>query len=127
MLLHAPESVRILPDLMCGCDANPTSECPAGRSRCSVGWKQLREGSTGNIHGWRLVVNATGIFLLPLALAVAGAFWGGPSAARQLLGATVGFIVGLAPAVAVSTIMRSRRRRIDNPQPSQSFGQEEIS
>ncbi len=53
-------------------------------------------------RGWRLAGGAAGLFLAPLALAITGAFVGGPGAGGEALGALVGFFAGLAGGVIVS-------------------------
>lgn len=47
------------------------------------------------LSGWRMAAAATGVFLVPLALALIGAGCGGKSATGQLLGALTGLAAGM--------------------------------
>ena len=72
-----------------GCANCPVSNCP-----------MKQEQAAPLAHGRRLAGVALGTFLLPIALAVVGSLVAGGSEARQLLGAVLGFLVGLGAAVA---------------------------
>jgi len=50
---------------------------------------------TGGLAGWKLVVPAVLVFLLPAALGSAGAMMAGPGPIRELIGAVAGLAAGL--------------------------------
>ena len=94
-----------------GCDATFMDEgthyraepCKAGCGRCATGADP--DGPAGR----RLAGPAAGMFLLPLALAVAGAMLARPRGAAQLLWALAGLAVGTGGAAVVARVLRTRR------------------
>lgn len=74
-----------------------TSEkaCSGNCSGCELG-----EGPApaSGLRGARLVGWASGVFLLPLLGAFAGAFWAGPAPTAQALGGVAGFLFGALAA-----------------------------
>lgn len=60
------------------------------------------------MQGWPFAGAVVGYFLVPLALAFAGAAIGGDSQVNQLIGATAGFGAGMGAAMGLV-----RRGRID--------------
>lgn len=77
---------------------------------CGTGCDVCRAGddpkpSSGGLVGWRLVVSAVAVFLVPLASALGGAVLAGGAEPAKLLGALCGLIVGLAIGVAVSRLV----------------------
>lgn len=60
----------------------------------------------GPVHGWRMVVAALALFLLPAALGLGGSLLAGPSEAGRLGGALAGVVVGLVTVVVVGRRMR---------------------
>ena len=85
-------------------DKHDAGACKAGCGGCVIEPVSI----PGELGGWRFAAAAAGIFLLPLALAVAGAALGGRGGAGQLLGAIVGLAAGVAGAAIVGKILRTR-------------------
>ena len=82
------------------------NSCSGGCSRC--GSPEPPKGPAGEgLAGWRLTVSAIAAFLMPLALAVAGAAMGGGSETGQFLGAMIGLGVGLTIGLVVSRLLGS--------------------
>ena len=95
--------VREGPDGGAGC-----THCPVHGTcdrESSAGAPSPEEGE-GMLRGWSFAGAAAGYFLIPLALACAGAVAGG-SQLGQFIGATVGFGVGMAVAAAVANRRRA--------------------
>ena len=82
------------------------SSCSGGCSRCGSA-EQPKEPAGEGLAGWWLTVSAVAAFLMPLALAVAGAAMGGGSETRQFMGATIGLGVGLTIGLVVSRLLGS--------------------
>jgi hypothetical protein len=76
--------------------------CPGHCPTCSSNQKACAE--PGLMTGWRLALSAACSFLLPLALAVAGAIALGPDATRETAGAFAGLAAGIVAAVVVHRI-----------------------
>ncbi|MBN1458560.1 MAG: hypothetical protein JXA57_03425 [Armatimonadetes bacterium] len=79
-----------------GCANCPASDCPG-----------KQEQATSPTFGRNLAGFAAGTFLAPIALAVVGSLVAGGSEARQLLGAALGFLVGLGAAVTYVRVAHS--------------------
>jgi len=69
-------------------------------------------GGPEGLAGWRLAVRVVILFLMPLALAVAGAALAG-TGGKQLAGALVGLAVGLAASVIACRIAAGRKKPQD--------------
>ena len=85
-------------------DRQEKQSCAIDCRRCPVG--RLDDERTEVLRGWRLVGPCLIAFLLPLALAIMGAYVGGPGRNRQFLGAIVGPLVGAAAAWMIGTLAR---------------------
>jgi len=89
------------------CASQADFDCAAGCSHCPV--SEAGSGQKeGTMQGWSFAGAAAGYFLVPLALAFAGAAIGGESQVNQFVGATIGFGAGMGGAMALA-----RRGRID--------------
>lgn len=66
--------------------------------------------ASGGLRGWALVLSAAAVFLLPLALAAAGAALCGADAIRQTLGAAVGLGAGVLGGVVITRRLRRSAR-----------------
>jgi len=80
------------------------SPCAVGCSRCRAG--QDGPAAPGALAGWRLVLAAVVVFLLPLATAAGGAILVGPVAGWQLAGAMAGLAVGVILAMGLAWLIR---------------------
>jgi len=76
---------------------------------CS-GCKLVSPGD-GALRGWRLVLVAAGVFIMPLVLAVLGAAVAPGEATAQMMGAGIGLLVGILAAAATGTIIRRTGRQ----------------
>jgi len=56
----------------------------------------------GNIRGWRLSLAATGLFIAPITIAIAGAWGLGPGHLGQFIGGVWGLAAGMTSAVMAS-------------------------
>ena len=65
---------------------------------------------TGGLSGWKLIVPAVLVFLLPAALASAGAMLAGPEPIWELIGAAVGLAAGLWIAFIAARQLRSMHK-----------------
>ncbi len=81
------------------CSRCPIQECPLDA-----------EVSGRLLSGWRLGIAAIGLFLAPIALAIAGAALFDQSGGAQFLGAIGGLILGVAASTLVVRFMYSRNR-----------------
>ena len=76
------------------------SDCPAQNS-------PVEDESDGQLLvGWRFGLASMGLFLAPVALAVAGATCFGESQGVRLLGAIAGLAIGMAGSVAIARLLR---------------------
>ena len=82
----------------------PDNPCACACSQC--GQADEREARPGAMSGWRLSLSAAMVFLLPLALAAAGAALCGPGATGQSLGALAGLVAGVLASVIVARLVR---------------------
>lgn len=78
------------------CSACP--ECPA--ESCL----NIRMGES-DIQGWRMCLAATGLFIAPIAVAIAGAWVLGPGHLGQFIGGVVGLAAGMTGAVVASRLL----------------------
>ena len=62
------------------------------------------------LSGWRLGLASIGLFLAPIALAIAGAALFERSGGAQLIGAIAGLILGAAASTVVAWFVHSRNR-----------------
>ena len=81
------------------------NECSAGCASC------VRSGPPGDGHpralsGPAFGLVATGVFLVPLATALAGSLLAGRSPAHQLLGGFLGLVGGMLAAILLGTRAR---------------------
>lgn len=92
-----------------------TTDCDGGCPGCAHDpGGDLPEGA---LSGWKLVGTVGGAFLLPLGLAILGAVLAGTQPNRQVLGALIGLVSGLALAVLAAAVLKHRTRtpRKDTP------------
>jgi len=86
------------------------ASCVTGCSACRLG--DAPKPAPGGLTGWRLVVSAFAVFLLPLALALGGAMLVGGGQVGRVLGALCGLIVGGGLGVVIARrVSRSVRGR----------------
>jgi len=85
-------------------DEAKKSEGPCGPACTHCGLHD-RPPDVEAVTGWRLVVGALAVFVLPLVLAIAGAAVSGGGDARQLLGALIGLAAGLAAGVVIARLV----------------------
>lgn len=80
-------------------------------SRCPIQDCPLEAEVSGRLlSGWRLGIASIGLFLAPIALAIAGASLFERSGGAQLLGAIAGLILGVAASTVVVSFLHSRSR-----------------
>jgi hypothetical protein len=85
----------------------PTSPRCADCSGCDAGGDRPNETVTEeNTTPWAAVVAPLFVFLVPVALGVAGATLAGDDANRQLLGAIFGLGVGTGCSVGIVKLLR---------------------
>ena len=76
----------------------------------------LRTGTTPDcqdptaLRGWRLVLASSGLFLLPLLLAAAGAAFAGKSEGAQALGGIIGLGLGLTVAAVLAKVVARHQK-----------------
>lgn len=58
--------------------------------------------------GWRFALTSLGVFVVPLALAVAGACWFSDTPARQLAAGVGGLFLGMTLAGMTARLMHRR-------------------
>ena len=85
-------------------DRQQKQSCPSGCPHCSAGGEDA--GTPGGLQGWALVAPCLSGFLLPLALAIVGAYAAGRGRTAQFLGATVGLLSGVAAALLIKRLAR---------------------
>ena len=73
-------------------------QCPAKTDLAGTG--------RNAVAGWRMVVASSLVFLLPLILAIVGAALAGSDEKRQLVGALLGFLVGVLWAMLLVKVLR---------------------
>ena len=71
------------------CSTKDCSRCPLGEL------EQAARDREGRIEGWPLALAAGLVFILPLALAMAGAMLAGGEGVGQAAGAAAGFAFGI--------------------------------
>jgi hypothetical protein len=59
----------------------------------------------GSLRGWRLALASLTLFVLPVALAIAGAVSAGESGAAQSLGALGGLALGMGGAASARSLL----------------------
>jgi hypothetical protein len=84
------------------------SPCCEGCEACREHRHDSSAPVPGALAGWRLAAAATGAFLLPLGLALAGSILAGNSPERRLIGALAGLAAGVAVAWTASRIVSKR-------------------
>ena len=84
-------------------DHDRPAGCGGKCSRCDLG----RE-VPGAPRGWRLVLGAAGMFVVPLALAIAGTIVAGQGSARQAVGAAAGLLAGVIAAILTGRFFAGR-------------------
>jgi len=96
------DATQTQPDVATSAEAS----CPAGCPRCTESARAM--AAPTELAGWRLTLSATGTFLLPLLLAIAGAtaapaVWS--HSAAQLVGGVGGLLIGIGGAVVVGRLL----------------------
>jgi hypothetical protein len=87
-------------------DSSPFgTKCAACESCPSDDCSPDHDGTVGSLRGWRLALASLSLFLLPVALATAGAASAGESAAAQSLGALGGLALGMGGAAAARSLL----------------------
>ena len=89
-----------------GCDAasaaGPYASCATGRSDCNACAVQhggtVESPASRPMTGWRFVLTSLAVFVVPLALAVAGACWFRSDPAHQLAAGAGGLCLGMTLA-----------------------------
>lgn len=82
------------------------SECSGHCEQCDIAKDGQALAGDPAVRGWRMVLSSAAVFLLPLALAAAGAYLAGPSAIRQVAGALIGLASGVLMAKGISALLR---------------------
>lgn len=77
---------------------NPPVQSSVHCDRCGMSCAIIAPGLETTLGGWRLVWRAAVIFLLPLAVAAVGSYAWRATPEQQVLGAFVGFAVGVSMA-----------------------------
>ncbi len=94
--MHAPDEPR----LSCSsCARCPTANCPA-----------RNDEEEPRLHGPALGLAAAGLFLGPIALAIAGSVCAGDDRGMQLVGALSGLLLGICASVLCVRIARRQDR-----------------
>ena len=82
------------------------SECSGHCEQCEIVKDGQALAGDPAVRGWRMVLGSTAVFLLPLALAAAGAYLAGQNADRQVAGALIGLAAGVLVAKGISAWLR---------------------
>ncbi len=89
---------------------NRESECPGTCPSCLFGKEGRRPSSElcghAGLHGWKMVVFAIVVFLLPLLLAVCGAVIASGRQVKTEIGVLIGLVAGIVIAVIFARIFR---------------------
>ena len=79
---------------------------PDKQIRCDGQCSGCRPQAGTGLEGWRLVLLAAGTFLVPLAMALAGAILAGGNRPAQVIGASAGLAMGVTVAIAINRVLR---------------------
>lgn len=86
---------------------NRESECPGTCPSCLFGKGRKPSSGPCGLHGWKMVVFAIIVFLLPLLLAVCGAI----IASGRQIKVEIGVLIGLAAGIVIAVIFARIFRR----------------
>jgi hypothetical protein len=92
--------------------SGPDASCATGPSDCNACGRRHGGADASPpsqlMTGWRFVWTSVGVFLVPLALAVAGACWFRNDPARQVAAGLGGLCLGMALAGAAARLLQEK-------------------